>query len=139
MNDQRWPSTEGWINAKMIDIPSVLLRTDFRMGGHGFGRSWNLMLTDFPRSTEVMHKSIELYSKLGLEEFQKKVALSVIDAFDSLIVGPSLLKSYEEILSAYSHVVKMCGGGLNETFTNDFLHELVDSKMNKKVYTEDYT
>ncbi len=53
--------------AKALDIPCVLLRTDFRNGGRLFGADWNLMLYGFPRCKIIKHSSIMLYNNLGME------------------------------------------------------------------------
>ncbi len=49
--------------AKFADIPSVLLRTDFRSAGdqeHG-GDPWNLMTSFFPRTRVVLQNSMAVY------------------------------------------------------------------------------
>ncbi|MGF1655814.1 MAG: nucleoside 2-deoxyribosyltransferase [Verrucomicrobiales bacterium] len=49
--------------AKMADIPSVLVRTDFRFGGDQAkdGEPWNLMSSYFPRTKTVVLPSMEAY------------------------------------------------------------------------------
>ena len=49
--------------AKMADIPSVLLRTDFRHGGDQIkgGDPWNLMTSFFPRTRNVVLNAMDLY------------------------------------------------------------------------------
>lgn len=49
--------------AKMADIPSVLLRTDFRHGGDQIkgGDPWNLMTSFFPRTRSVVLNAMDLY------------------------------------------------------------------------------
>lgn len=49
--------------AKMADIPSVLLRTDFRHGGDQIkgGDPWNLMTSFFPRTRNVCLNAMDLY------------------------------------------------------------------------------
>lgn len=53
-----------FVTAKMLDIPSVLLRTDFRAGGdQGFGgEPWNLMCSFFPRTVTLLAPAMELVS-----------------------------------------------------------------------------
>ena len=49
--------------AKFADIPSVLLRTDFRNAGDQIkgGDPWNLMTSFFPRTRTVVLNAMELY------------------------------------------------------------------------------
>ncbi len=47
--------------AKFADIPSVILRSDFRNGGDQAGDPWNLMTSFYPRTANVVVNSIGLY------------------------------------------------------------------------------
>src|SRR3984893_16715943 len=51
--------------AKFADIPSLLLRTDFRRGGDQGVDPWNLMMSFYPRTKTLCLNSLEIY-KLGL-------------------------------------------------------------------------
>lgn len=54
--------------AKFADIPSVLLRTDFRRGGDRNEDPWNLMCSFYPRSVSLVVDGMHLYSKFGNEK-----------------------------------------------------------------------
>ena len=47
--------------AKFADIPSVILRSDFRDGGDQRGDPWNLMTSFYPRTANVIIDSLGLY------------------------------------------------------------------------------
>jgi len=47
--------------AKFADIPSVILRSDFRHGGDQRGDPWNLMTSFYPRTANVIIDSLGLY------------------------------------------------------------------------------
>ncbi len=47
--------------AKFADIPSVIVRSDFRNGGDQAGDPWNLMTSFYPRTANVVLNSIGLY------------------------------------------------------------------------------
>lgn len=47
--------------AKFADIPSVILRSDFRQGGDQKDDPWNLMTSFYPRTENVVLNSIGLY------------------------------------------------------------------------------
>src|ERR1700720_2295576 len=49
--------------AKFADIPSLLLRTDFRRGGDQGEDPWNLMVSYYPRTRTCLLDSISLYQE----------------------------------------------------------------------------
>jgi nucleoside 2-deoxyribosyltransferase len=49
--------------AKFADIPSVILRSDFRHGGDQRGDPWNLMTSFYPRTANVIIDSLGLYKR----------------------------------------------------------------------------
>jgi nucleoside 2-deoxyribosyltransferase len=49
--------------AKFADIPSLLLRTDFRRGGDQEDDPWNLMMSFYPRTQILCFSSMDLYKK----------------------------------------------------------------------------
>lgn len=121
--------------AKMLDIPAVLLRTDFRSTGDLFGGDWNLMVSGYPRCVVVKHHALMLYHTLGLEKAHCTMAQSVINAFKNVAQESSLLTTYEEIFCAYQHVVNMCGAQLEKLLPAPVVHEIVASKVERNVYT----
>lgn len=52
-----------FMTAKFADIPSVLLRTDFRRAGDRNSNPWNLMCDSFPRTESLVVDAMVLYSK----------------------------------------------------------------------------
>ena len=87
--------------AKFADIPSVLLRTDFRHGGdqaHG-GEPWNLMTSYFPRTATVVLDSLTIYKEEQSRtpgaaagfELIARTADAVIEAFDRVLALPPVL------------------------------------------------
>jgi nucleoside 2-deoxyribosyltransferase len=123
-----------FIIAKMLDIPAVLLRTDCRNNGYFFGDDWNVMLYGFPRSVIIKHNALMLNNTLGLEETHRTIAQSVIETFDKVIQEPVLLKTQEEIFSAYQHVIKMCGLQLDQLITPENLQEIIREKKKRGIY-----
>ena len=100
--------------AKFADIPSVLLRTDFREGGDqaGGGEPWNLMCSFYPRTETVLASCLETTTSAGhqrqsLDSYDASIleqnlqapqaainltAQHIIDAFDQVIAEPSILR-----------------------------------------------
>lgn len=73
--------------AKFADIPSVLLRTDFRRGGDQGQDPWNLMLSFYPRTETCCLDSMALY-KGALSEGLDPVAAAdrMLDQIAALVV-----------------------------------------------------
>jgi nucleoside 2-deoxyribosyltransferase len=49
--------------AKFADIPSLLLRTDFRRAGDHQEAQWNLMLSFYPRTRTLAMNSMQIYKE----------------------------------------------------------------------------
>jgi nucleoside 2-deoxyribosyltransferase len=86
--------------AKFADIPAVLLRTDFRRAGDAHADAWNLMLSDYPRTRQVIVHAMELYHgqrhpERALEDAAElathETARRVIAAFDEVRQAPPIL------------------------------------------------
>lgn len=73
--------------AKFADIPSLLLRTDFRRGGDQGQDPWNLMLSFYPRTETCCLDSMALY-KAALTQGLDPVgaADSMLDRIAALVV-----------------------------------------------------
>jgi nucleoside 2-deoxyribosyltransferase len=86
--------------AKFADIPAVLLRTDFRRAGDSHEDAWNLMLTGYPRTQQVIVHAMELYHQQRHPERQledaaelatHETARRVIAAFDEVVRTPAVM------------------------------------------------
>lgn len=131
--------------AKMLDIPAVLLRTDFRDCGDSTlpdGDPWNLMCSHFPR-TKVLHiNSMELYhqylAKSGnrqilLECYYGEIAKRVITSLDSIISASPWL-SQDELLSQYQRAIRSIGGHLDNLIPENVLKQIIRRKIAKRIY-----
>lgn len=119
--------------AKMVDIPVVLLRTDCRNGGYLFGDNWNLMLSSYPRSYVVTWNALVGYNNLNhdMQAMHTILATSIIEGFEKARGESPLLNTSEELLSAYKHVVNMCGGNLQKSLPVEALQNIIAAKMQK--------
>lgn len=91
--------------SKMADIPTVILRTDFRVSGDqdGKGDSWNLMSSSWPRTVGIAVNAMVEY-KSGLAQALEAgetanpgefaiegIAQKVVDGFDQVLSQPPRL------------------------------------------------
>ncbi|MBQ9804000.1 MAG: nucleoside 2-deoxyribosyltransferase [Lentisphaeria bacterium] len=129
--------------AKMLDIPAVLLRTDFRdSGDHTLpdGEPWNLMCSHYPR-TEVLHingmvryhEALLKAPEKVLEHYYGSIAAEVVSALEKVITQPSWLKS-DELLRHCQMTLKSIGGTLETRFAGEKLQQLVAAKTASGLY-----
>ena len=131
--------------AKMVDMPALLLRTDFRDGGDATlpdGEPWNLMCSHFPR-TELLHiNAMMRYHDCmvqtnsiaeRLELFYNSIAESVINSLDKVLQKESWLKK-ESALSQYQIAVKSMGGAMEQLLSESKLEQIVTQKISKNLF-----
>jgi nucleoside 2-deoxyribosyltransferase len=91
-----------FVFAKFADIPSLLLRTDFRRGGDQGDDPWNLMISFYPRTKTLCLNSMELYKKSlsrGMSPVQagqslvEQVAAEAIKELELLSQSPPTLSN----------------------------------------------
>ncbi|EAY06023.1 hypothetical protein TVAG_053470 [Trichomonas vaginalis G3] len=129
--------------AKMVDIPSIQLRTDFRQCGdqNDGGDPWNLMCSGYPRTKSLLLNALGIwqesrakYPNLSeqLEYYHKSIAIKIIEQLDDVIaIKPLFNGSVDQANSAYNWAVKTVGGKLNEYLTESCISELIQSKHAK--------
>lgn len=131
--------------AKMLDMPAVLLRTDFRNSGDATlpdGEPWNLMCSHYPR-TEVRHINAMLcyhehkdpaVDKISiLENFYGAIAEETVEALDKVVAGESWLKENELQLQLMM-LLKSAGKSLSERFPEERIKILAESKTATGLY-----
>jgi nucleoside 2-deoxyribosyltransferase len=88
--------------AKFADIPSLLLRTDFRRGGDQGDDPWNLMISFYPRTQTLCLNSMELYKKalsLGMSPLEagqnlvEQVAAETLKGLELLSQSPPTISN----------------------------------------------
>jgi nucleoside 2-deoxyribosyltransferase len=80
--------------AKFADIPSLLLRTDFRRGGDQGEDQWNLMLSFYPRTRTLAANSMQIYKNA------LATGATPIQAADQLInqIADAAVKEFEKLV-----------------------------------------
>ena len=126
-----------YLFAKFADIPSVLLRTDFRGGGDQEHFPWNLMTSFFPRTEVLLFDALSVYKRKRAELSEDSHAASnamvqefaeaVIGAFDKVLKEPAVMPpSDQEPLFRWLSSMSNFG----ETFPNS--EELIIKAMERK-------
>ncbi len=87
--------------AKFADMPSLILRTDFRNGGDSDSLPWNLMVSYYPRTRNVLMNAASIYreSQKNSELFAENIAKKIVIELDELLKMPSSMpkESQDEI------------------------------------------
>jgi nucleoside 2-deoxyribosyltransferase len=128
--------------AKFADIPAVLLRTDFRRAGDSRDDAWNLMLSDYPRTRQVIVHAMELYHQQRHPEqalenaahlATHETARRVIAAFDEVSrMPPALPRELRE--AVYSWLAHFPGFGLSAAEIEEKLRAILQTKVGRGLF-----
>ncbi len=123
--------------AKMLDLPAVLFRTDFRNGVERPGAvvPWNLMISAYPRTVNLIINGMDELIRHGrdLERYHTAIAERIIGAMDEAVFMQSIL-SKEDLLAHYKRALQLLGGGMSALFTDQELQNLIGEKFQNGIY-----
>ena len=123
--------------AKMLDMPAVLFRTDFRNGVERPGAivPWNLMISAYPRTVNLIINGMDELVRHGrdLEQYHSSIAEQIIAAMDKAVVTGSIL-SQKDLTDHYKRILQLLGGGMSELFTEQDLQTLIAEKIKNGIY-----
>ena len=124
--------------AKALDVPAVILRSDFRSAGdQERGDPWNLMCSGYPRTGKLTLNAMawyqEAWGKGGgtaavLERFYSKLSKAIITEFDNVYNEHSLIDSQQMLRNVYEWGLRFPGSGFSDLFTEQELKSLLDKK-----------
>lgn len=110
--------------ARLLDMPSILIRTDFRVGGDQAeaGEPWNLMLSGWPRTASVIRHAMTLWG--DGQDAWSRLADDVIDAFEGVLREQSIIPLADQE-AVMARALSSCGlsllKGAPDGFTVDRL------------------
>ena len=123
--------------AKMLDMPAVLFRTDFRNGVERPGAvvPWNLMISAYPRTVNLIINGMDELVRSGrdLDTYHNSIAERIIAAMDKAVVTGSIL-SQKDLTDHYKRILQLLGGGMSELFTEQDLQTLIAEKIKNGIY-----
>ena len=123
--------------AKMLDLPAVLFRTDFRNGVERPGAvvPWNLMISAYPRTVNLIINGMDelVRHDRDLEKYHAAIAERIIAAADEVVAAKSLLPQ-EDLLTHYQRTLQLLGGGMSSLFTDEELQTLLAGKIQNGIY-----
>ncbi len=142
-----------YMYAKMLDIPTVILRTDFRGGGDqdAEGDPWNLMVSFYPR-TRIRHLDGMQWYQEALAEggdavevaarYQHRIAAEVIELLDEVRADASIMEGGRASAeSTYRWALRLAAGGLahlvsGEGSLDDAVRRIVSLKIEKGLLSD---
>ena len=127
--------------AKALDVPAVILRSDFRSAGdQERGDPWNLMCSGYPRTGKLTLNAMawyqEAWGKGGgtaavLDRFYSKLSKAIITEFDNVYNEPSLIDSQQMLRNVYEWGLRFPGNGFSDLFPEQELTSLLEKKQKK--------
>ena len=125
--------------AKALDMPTVLLRTDFRNGGECSDIPWNLMCAGWPRTETILINALADYQchamnrndfQTVMEKWCSEMAEKVMQALFKVCATPSWL-SAAVAMDHFHRTIQSVGGGLEKVLTDETLAMLIEQKRQK--------
>ncbi len=132
--------------AKFLDLPTVLLRTDFRDNND---RStcpdpWNLMCSGYPRTIALCRPAIrELNeqrkcansSSEAIRAYCENLAARILEALESQTACPSFSGAgLPDLRRQYRLALQSAGGSLPRQFPDSILNPLIEAKIQRGIY-----
>ena len=127
--------------AKALDVPAVILRSDFRSAGdQERGDPWNLMCSGYPRTGKLTLNAMAWYQEewikggvtaTVLKRFYSKLSKAIITEFGNVYNEPSLIDSQQMLRNVYEWGLRFPGNGFSDLFTEQELKSLVEKKQKK--------
>jgi len=130
--------------AKFLDIPAVILRSDFRTCGEKEigGEDWNFMCSFYPRTRVVNFNAIQRYQEAidesrklnqAIDRYYNTIAELVIENLDSVRAEqPLLTGDHDKIEFLYQWALKFPGRGIDKLFSNPlFVEQTLAAKVKK--------
>jgi nucleoside 2-deoxyribosyltransferase len=130
--------------AKFLDIPSVILRSDFRAAGdqNTDGDAWNLMCSFYPRTRIVQFNAMTWYQQARrqggrwddiIQRLYCRVAALLIESLDAVRHEPPLPKGQQaDVERLYRWALHFPGSGFAEYCAEPaFVETLIAAKRKK--------
>lgn len=128
--------------AKLLDVPSVILRSDFRSSGEKDvgGNDWNLMCSFYPRTRIVQFSAIAYHQEAmkasnslseAMDRLYSRISSVLIENFDAVRKEPPVFKGDNgQLESLYRWALTFPGGDLAK-LCSESLKQIVASKREK--------
>ena len=128
--------------AKFLDIPAVVLRSDFRSFGEqdSGGDDWSPMCSSYPRVRLVQFNAMAWYQEACQdaadtnecsERLYERVAAAVIEQLDAVRAEPAIETDERRLGLYYNWATRFPGSGFEEFCGPDFVETVLEAKRRK--------
>ena len=128
--------------AKFLDVPSVILRSDFRSSGEKDvgGDDWNLMCSFYPRTRVVQFSAIEYHQEAmnassslneAMDLLYTRIATLLIESFDAIIKETPVFKGDSKQLEAIYQWALAFPAGELDSHLSEPVEQIVAKKKQK--------
>jgi nucleoside 2-deoxyribosyltransferase len=130
--------------AKFLDIPAVILRSDFRTCGEKEigGEDWNFMCSFYPRTRIVKLNAIISYQEAlqenqtlneSIDSYYSRMARLIIENLDTVRKEEPLLKGdLKKLETLYQWALTFPGGGIDKLASGtSFVDQILAAKIQK--------
>ena len=117
--------------AKFLDLPVVLLRTDFRNNNDAATcpDPWNLMCSGFPRTEVVLFNAMRESAQHDFAAITDSLAAQIVQALDRCAAMPPVADSREAAFAAIRHAVRSAGGTMPARFPDERIRAMLDARF----------
>lgn len=129
-----------FMTAKFLDIPAVIVRTDFRLGGDSKSDPWNLMVSGYPRTEVILADSIAEYQnhrRGGQISGSEAAARASADLAGRIVSALDRVRSQRPALApserqaVYSWIRRFAGSGFDSALSEEQLAQILESKASR--------
>jgi len=116
--------------AKFLDLPAVLLRTDFRNSNDPATcpDPWNLMCSGFPRTRVVLYNAMQKSASTDFGPMASQIASAVVQALDSCAAEKPVQPDEAAQFAAFRHAVLSAGGTMRQRFPDERIRALLKAR-----------
>lgn len=116
--------------AKFIDLPVVLLRTDFRNNNDAATcpDPWNLMCSGFPRTEVVLYPAMQKIASLDFASMKSDLGRRIVEALDRCAAMLPVASSPEAAFAAFRHAVHSAGGTMPSLFPDERIRAILSAR-----------
>jgi len=128
-----------FIYAKMLDVPCVIFRTDFRSAGEGNQDQdpWNLMASHWPRSKVVKLNGMAEYQGCkvpgtlarSIDKLYRQMATQIVESLDAVRKEKPLVAQGERLATLYDWALQCPGAGYSALFSQPEVEQLIATKL----------
>ena len=117
--------------ARFIDIPAVLLRTDFR--NHNDTATcpdpWNLMCSGYPRTEVLLYNAMVEAASAPFDRIMMQLGMRIVHALDRCATTPPVAKTPEDAFFAFRHAVRSAGGTMPDRFPDERIRAITAARF----------